>query len=505
MVLTEEQKKEILRKYINPETDFVEANNGQILMTIEASQRIAGIFKLKIDGNAQFEPMAIANYIIRREKLSLAAAASIARAKEEASQVEEAIVDRVVNCVKELVEQGKNDFEIAQALQEQCSDLLLSDINKGIIKATQDGILPQSNVVQNNLNLLINRASITKKFICMSNNTKDRKKLATDLSNYLFNYYMKDVFSLGHLRIALMDAGIEEDVIKIAVDGFYQLYELVFLEKFGKTNLSLEGLADKVYDKYLYPDVFDSRVIIGYIEKLNNENVNLEELTYYLYRKEGDERLVSQVMLIQGISVDERVQKLKDLGLQYPATCLKRTFEMLKPAYVLPYDEILQKYMATENEKVEDPLTAVEEPIAVLNATGDDFECEEVGCQEAIPPEDNPLRLKIIAKENEVKAFEKKRTLATLLIGAGFIPVAVLSLVFKVEPLVASKNCVTALKQLINGSMGLKDFLPSADQLTTLLAGMGTTFVGFVKFLKNEGKMNQDNASSQLTKGRCYC
>ena len=82
MVLTEEQKRELLMKYIDPTKDFVRADNGKILVSVEASQRIAKEFNLKIDSNAQFEPVAIFNYIIQREEQRLAAAASIARSKE---------------------------------------------------------------------------------------------------------------------------------------------------------------------------------------------------------------------------------------------------------------------------------------------------------------------------------------------------------------------------------------------------------------------------------------
>lgn len=501
MVLTEEQKRELLMKYIDPTKDFVRADNGKILVSVEASQRIAKEFNLKIDSNAQFEPVAIFNYIIQREEQRLAAAASIARSKEAKEAANKAKMDKVIACIQEMVNQGKNDFEIAQALQVQCSDLALSEIVKGIEQATQTEILPKDNIVKSNLIVLTNRNALTKRFIQFNNGTEDKTKLAVALANDMFNLYTKQVLGLGHLRIALLDAGIEDDVIEAAVNGFYKLYEPVFLKQFQEIELPIEELTNLVYEKYLNNDAFDSRVILEYFEKLNKESVNVEDLAYLLYKTEGDEQLVYQIMMIQGISVEERVQMLKDLELQYPPSCLKRTFDILKSAYVLPYDEILEKYMAPEKQETEDDeLVAVKEVVSTLSEDGDEFE-ETPHLVESSQGEDafisdevdeyQPRRLKIVKKEKEVKEIEKKKTLATLLIGAGFIPVAVLAWVFKVDPIVASKNCVTALGQLINGNMGIKEFLPSASQLTALFAGMGTTFVGFVKYLKSKGKLKQ--------------
>lgn len=502
MVLTEEQKRELLRKYIDPEKDFVRAGNGKILVSVEASQRIAEAFNLKIASNAQFEPFAIANYIVQREQQRLAAAASIAKSKEEREALENAKLDKVINCIKNLLEQQKNDFEIAQGLQLECSDLALSDIRRGIAKATQDGVLPQNNLVENNLMILTMRRALTAKFMEFNNATQDQAKLAAVLEQNIYKLYTDGRLSLGHLRIALLDAGIQDETIETAVNGFYQRYEVDFLNQYTNVELPFEKLADQIFNKYLENDVFDSRVILGYIEKMNKENLNLEEFAYYLYVKDRDEELVSKIMMIPGISVEERVRKLKELELEYPPICIKRTFDKLKGAIVLPYDEIFEKYVSSGIQADEDDeeLVAVNEVISTLNEEGDSFEEEPAllengensgGLGDDIEEEYQPRRLKIVKKEKEVKDIEKKKTLATLLIGAGFVPVAVLAWVFKVDPLVASKNCVTALGQLINGDMGVRDFLPNASQLTALLAGMGTTFVGTIKYFKSKKKLKQ--------------
>lgn len=492
MVLTEEQKRAVLLKYIDPTKDFVRADNGKILVSIEASQRIAKEFNLKIGSTAQFEPLAISNYIIQREQQRLAAAASIARSKEAKEAAEKEKMEKVISCIQEMVEQGKNDFVIAQSLQAQCSSLALSEIVKGIEKATEMRILQKENAVKSSLIILTNRVALTNRFIQLYNTIPNKDKLVNSLANDMYILYTKKVLNLGHLRVALLDSGIEDDVIDEAVNEFYKLYEPEFLKQFQGLDLSLDELTSLIYEKYLSNDIFDANIILDYLRKLNKENIGVDELAYSLYKAEGDEQLVYQIMMIKDISVEERVKKLRDLELQYPISCLKRTFDILRPAYTLPYDEILEEYEKFDkNDTNEDDLIAVNEVVSTLSEDGDSF--EETTSLITSPSEDvdeyQPIKLKIVKKEKEVDKIEKKKTLATLLIGAGFIPVAVLSLVFKVDPLVASKNCVTALGQLINGSMGIKEFLPSSVQLTTLFAGMGTTFVGFCNFLKNKAKL----------------
>lgn len=524
MVLTEEQKKELLLKYLNPETDFVKANNGKILVSVEASQRIAQAFNLSIAPNAQFEPLAVANYIIKREQQRLAAAASIAKAKEAREKALEEKTNKVVACIKELCEKNKNDFEIAQSLQTMCSDLELSDIRRGIAKATQDGTLPAHNRVDDNLKLLQNRKAQTNKFIEFNNKIKDQNELASILTERMLDLYTKGVLSLGHLCIALTDAGIEEETIVMALNGFYHRYEQVFLEKYGQSNLTVEALTNDIYVKYLANDIFDASMLLGYLKNLNKDGFSLDDFAYNLYRKEGDEKEVYRIMTKPSMSVDERVQELKDLRLQYPPSCLKRTFDILRGAIELPFDEILEKYMGNEKDlEAEEELVDVDAPVVALSEDGESF-VGEPSVEPTIETEDEvlaepestelavyqPRHLMVVKKEKETQEVEKKKTLATLLIGAGFVPVVVLSYIFKVDPLVAAENCVTALNQFIKGDKSLKEYLPNKKQLTALLAGMGTTFVGFVKYLKNIGKRknteeeveDEEELDTSVKKGR---
>lgn len=509
MKLTNEQKKEILLKYINPETDFIRADNGRILVTVDASQRIAESFNLKIEPNSQFEPMEIANYIIQREQQKMAAAESLARLKAAKEAEEKAKMERIMSCIKDLVSQSKNDFEIAKGLDEQCSDLPFSEIKKGIEKATQDGILSQDNNVKGNFAILKNRESVTNRFISVHKASKNPEKLAEMLSDDLLGYYNKNVLSLGHLHIALRDAGIEEKIIEATLAKFYAKYESTFVERYANSDISVDSLVDEVFVKYLSKDTFNANVITAYIEKLGKENINIEDIAYRLYRKEGDEQRVCKIMLKQNISIEQRVEMLKDLELQYPISCLKRTFDILKDAYELPYDTILNLYMANEKEEDEEvELAAVDGTVSPLDDEEEVFEetdSKNLGGVEAEVVDDEledeedleeeieftPRRLKIVKKEKEVKKIERKKTLAIMLMGAGIVPVMLLTWKFRVDPIIAARNCSTALSQLVNGSMGLKDFLPSGEQLVGLLAGMGTTFVGFANFLKNRKKLKE--------------
>ena len=356
-----------------------------------------------------------------------------------------------------------------------------------------------------NFVLLKNRDAVTKRFINIKSGVKNPERLVDTLSTDMIGYYTKNLLSLGHLCIALMDAGIEPEIVEASVAKFYAKYEPLFIEKYSKMDISTDALVDEVFDKYINNDMFNASVIITFIDKLGKENVNSEDIAYRLYQKEGDEKDVYKIMMIQNISVQERVEMLKELQLQYPVSCLKKTFDILKQAYELPYEEILQMYMATEKlDEQDEDLTVVSGGVSLLTEDGEDFEAADVVAtggasgnaaetdEEEVEEEFKPRRLIITKKEREIKKIERKKTLAILLMGAGVIPVMVLTWQFKVDPLIAARNCVTALGQLANGSMGLKDFLPKDEQLVGLLAGMGTTFVGFVKFLKSKKKLKEE-------------
>lgn len=530
MNLTEEQKEKLWRKYINPEKDLVNIG-GKTLLTPEASKRIAQEFNLgEITPNARFEQKAICDFIVKKELQRLAAADSIARARK--------LNQEIVGYIREMKELGKDDFQIAQGLVDKFSKLPILVISNAISTAVQEGILLKNNTIKKDFLTIVNRMHVTQRFIVFKEDAKDNDTLREILGNAMFNLYEKNILNLGQIHTALINAGIEDEMIESVLADFYKQYESVFIEQYKGMYLTSAKLADSVYDKYLANDVFDSRVIIEYIKKLNDDKFDIEEINYYLYQKDGDERAVYKILMLRGISVDERVKMLKDLNLQYPATCIKRTFELLEDSYNLPYDEILQKYIALEKQENGEfviidsfafppdykqhkmkkevvELKNIEENVSLLNASGDGFEevvvpgdAEDAEIVEEPNVSPRPTifpttsaksgenSLKIVKKEKmeELSDLERKKTLATLIVGAGFIPVAVLATVFKVDPLTASKNCVTALGQLINGSMGLKDFLPEASQLTAILAGMGTTFVGSIKYLKSKKQLTQVKA-----------
>lgn len=494
MNLTNDQKKEILLKYINPEKDFVKAEDGRILISRDASRKIAESFNLNIATGGQFEPKAICDYIIARERQRLAAKASIERKKDKERQEQNQRLSKIVACLKQAKSEDKSDFEIAKSLYE-LGKMPFSEIINGVEQAISAGVLDTSNKVKEFYRIFINRSVATSRFSSYVNST-NRDRIIEGVANDLINYYTKNFLSFGHLRYALNDSGLDEEIIDEVINLFYKKYEPFFIERFKGIDDNQE-LAHTIYQKLMDEDVFDSTFIIDYLNKMKKAD-EVDDIAYSLYRLEQDEKRVYKILMIKDISLEERVKKLKDLDLHYPISCLKRTFDILRPAYNLPYDEILELYQNGSTLHVEEPAQSeevIEEliprrpDISSLNKDGDGF----IEPHDPVDKETTQLvqrRLQIIKKEKEVEKIEKKKTLALLLIGAGFIPVAVLALIFKVDPLTASKNCVTALSQLGNGSLGLSGILPDVGKFTALLAGMGTSFVAFVKYLKHRKKIN---------------
>ena len=249
----------------------------------------------------------------------------------------------------------------------------------------------------------------------------------------------------------------------------------------------------EVYNYYIKENFFDARVISEYVTRLNRESLNMDDFNYTLYCLDGEELNVFEIVMSTGKTPEEIAQLLYEAEIQFPPICLKRTFDKLKGVN-LPFDQILELYIAKSAKVVdeeEDDMQPVERTVTSITADDEGFEeAVAAGGPEQEVSEKAPVarRLKIKDKKAEKTEFGRKKTLGIILIAAGLLPTIVLSWQFKVDPAIAARNCAMALEQLASGSMEIKDLLPSPGQLTALLAGMATSFVGLVTFLRNKKK-----------------
>lgn len=490
--ITEEQKMEWLKQHIDFSKDVIKVG-GRFLLTTDASKRLAEKFGLPVAEGQFLKLNDVTSVIIARESQAFFAKESMRLLNER--------VNKQVELINSLVKDGKNDYQIARELYASCEgDLKLLRVS--IQKAVQSKYIPQDNLVLANIEKIINKNSATNIFATAYSKATNVGELAETLSSHMIRIFTGNGLDFGNLVLALRESIPDEEIIKETIRLFYVKYEPFFIEKYGKSTMSNAALATEVHKYYIDENFFDARVISEYVAHLNRETLNMDDFNYTLYCLSGEEQGVFEIVMNQGKTAEEKAQLLFENEIQFPVSCIKRTFDKLKSVN-LPFDEILELYAkkveVQEELEEEASIDPVEKTVATL-ADGDESfeEALEEDADEKAAPKKAPVarRLKIKEKKKEVTEFGRKKTLGAFLIAAGFLPVVVLSWQFKVDPAIAARNCSMALEQLASGSMGIKDLLPSATQLTALLAGMGTSFIGFVKYLRNKKK--QKGAKEEL-------
>lgn len=478
ITITDEQKIEWIKKHIDFSKDVVTVQ-GRILLTANASKRLAEKFNIPYVEGRLLNLSEVQGPIIRFESQAFFAQESMRKLNE------------AVSVIKNLVAEGKNDYQIAMGLYDSCGgDLRL--ISNAVQNAIRLNVLPQDTVVQANVDKIVNKNTIKNNFSTEYTNAADVNQLADDLAQRMLKIFTANGLDFGNLWDALKNSIPDDAVIEETLRLFYVKYEPYFMQKYANSTLSDAALAQEVYNYYIKENLFDARVISEYVSRLNRESLNMDDFNYTLYCLDGEERNVFEIVMLPGKTPEEIAQLLYESEIQFPPICLKRTFDKLKGVN-LPFDKILELYIA-KSAKVVDEEEADMQPVerAVTSITADDegFEeaVDEVVVEEA--PEKAPLarRLKIKEKKAEKTEFGRKKTLGIILIAAGLLPTIVLSWQFKVDPTIAARNCAMALEQLASGSMEIKDLLPSPGQLTALLAGISTSFVGLVTFLRNKKK-----------------
>ena len=494
-MLTDEQKREIVGKFINPEKDFEKAANGMILLTAEASKRIADEYGLEIKEGGRYNPKDIIDYILRREGQKLAAAESIKRAEARKQEIKKAKVDKILACIKGAIEAGEESFAIAQRINIDCGDIETQIIFEVLDNWKENEHYIQADSIKKNYYLILNRNAAIVRFTNSHATIKNKEVLTRGLIEDVFSYYTKGVMSLGHLLYALNQAEIEPEIIEAVKAGFYTKYEPLFIEKYSKMNLTQEQLIDDVMKNYVLGDVFDTRLILTYISKMEDASYDVEDIAYQMYKKDGDEKAVFQILVKQGLSAEEYAQELLNLDLYYPVDCVRRTMNLMKIGYKgVPYEAVFDLYekgQKTASEE-ESELEHHDESVAVL--VGD-----ELVESDKIPVEQHDeadaakhfLRLKIVEKKREIKKSEKKKTLAVLLAASGIIPVIVLTWQFRVDPVIAARNIAASLSQLADGTIGIAGLLPKGEQLVGLLSGAALAFAGLMKKRKHNKRIKE--------------
>lgn len=478
ITITDEQKIEWIKKHIDFSKDVVKVQ-GRILLTAEASKRLAEKFKIPYVEGRLLNLSEVQGHIIKFESQAFFAQESMRR------------LNNAVDVIKGLVAEGKNDYQIAVGLYDSCEGNLRL-IQNAVQQATKLKHLPPDNVVLSNIDKIVNKNTVEKNFSGEYNNATDVNQLADDLAQRMLKIFTSNGLDFGNLIVALRNSIPDEAVIEETLRLFYVKYEPYFMQKYANSTLSDAALAQEVYNYYIKENFFDARVISEYVSRLNRESLNMDDFNYTLYCLDGEEHNVFEIVMLPGKTPEEIAQLLYEAEIQFPPICLKRTFDKLKGVN-LPFDKILELYIS-KSVKVageeEADIQPVERPVATITADDEEFvdAAEEVVVEEA--PEKAPLarRLKIKEKKAEKTEFGRKKTLGIILIAAGLLPTIVLSWQFKVDPAIAARNCAMALEQLASGSMEIKDLLPSPGQLTALLAGMATSFVGLVTFLRNKKK-----------------
>jgi hypothetical protein len=90
--------------------------------------------------------------------------------------------------------------------------------------------------------------------------------------------------------------------------------------------------------------------------------------------------------------------------------------------------------------------------------------------EEPLEDENEPKKLKIIEKKREKGLVERRRTIALILTAAGAMATTVLAIIYKINPVVAAKNCWGALSGFDLGAISLGQLLPTMQQATALFA-----------------------------------
>lgn len=496
--ITDEQKMEWLKQYIDFSKDVVKVG-GRLLLTAGASKQLAEKLGLPVAEGQLLRLNDVTSAIIARESQAFFARESMRLLNEN--------INKQVELINSLVAEGKNDYQIARDLYASCEgDLKIMKVS--VQKAVQMKYILQENMILANVDKIINKNTATNNFANAYNKITDATELTENLSNQMLKIFTGNGLDFGNLVLSVREAIPDDKIIEEAIRLFYIKYEPFFMEKYGKSSLSDAALAKEVFNYYVDANFFDARIISSYVANLNRESLNMDDFDYTLYCLSGEEKNVFDIVMNEGKTAEEKAQLLFDNEIQFPISCIKRTFDKLK-GVKLPFDEILSLYAAkfTVSEELEEEadINPVERHVAPITEGEEGFEdiIDEVAAEEVEVAEEiskkAPVarRLKIKEKKKEVTEFGKKKTLGAFLIAAGFLPVAVLSWQFKVDPSIAARNCAMALEQLASGSMGIKDLLPSTAQLTALLAGMGTSLLGLVKYLRNKKK--QKSAKAEIT------
>ena len=155
------------------------------MLTSEASKRLGEQFKIPVAEGQLLNVSKISSAIIAREAQAFFA--------QESMRILNENVNKRVELVKNLVEEGKNEYQIAKELFESCAgDLKLLKIV--VQKSVQLKYIPQENTVLLNVEKIINKNTATNNFANAYSKATDAATLAEDLSVQMLKIFTGNLY-----------------------------------------------------------------------------------------------------------------------------------------------------------------------------------------------------------------------------------------------------------------------------------------------------------------------
>jgi hypothetical protein len=496
MFMKEEEIKELLAKYII----LSPADNGRILVTAEASRIIADEYKINLAENERFSPQEISKFIIQKEDMKRAAAASIAAAKEKNTAVLPADEEVVfINPIEEIISRYDNYRNIAKAILEELPHLSESERKECAIQAEKAGLIESADDLIEMIKEVFQANSVFLRMKGLKFNIKDEDKLVDQISKLMITTYSAGIINFGRLRLMLNDSALElsEEMINTCVDNFYIQKQKDITSRYTNTELSSDGITHDILRNY------DDLNVIYVVDalKMVDPPLEVDAITYLLYMNE-DAKNVKLLFKNDKLSPEDILEELRDFALEYPNWCVEKTINGLrKEGLDIPFDEIYEAYCNSGRLELCGPEESddfVKDPTNEVAAfDGEDFlepsallipgqrEISILPEDELIQDEPTRKRLRIVDRAKETEKTEKKITIATTMVAAGMLSTMIFGVLYFIPPSEAATNCFAVMEPLYNSIPGIPEMLPYKPAIIGIFAAAATSFIGTIKFLRN--------------------
>ncbi len=270
------------------------------------------------------------------------------------------------------------------------------------------------------------------------------------------------------------------------LEAFQQLIDLGYGDTFVLAeiaNMKAKGL--RFEDRELYAAYYErfkssatSHMIVEYLKKAAEQKLSAQEIVARLKKFEYPDNFMAQLL-------DE------NLGLELPYDelypLLGRKKNVIKEVKgLLAKGSILGSFHLPKRKPKEE-----EEEKDIPNPEEEERE-EKVEPEEEVVEEiEDPTKIAIVSREKKLASADKKTLLSLIIAAAGGISTAVLTCIFKVNPVVAAQNCAAAIANFTAGNLALQQLVPASKELIGLLTSIGTTFAGTIAYLRTKKKRDK--------------